>query len=151
MRIGVFGNHDSWYVDELLRVGTARGHVVQPLLFGQFAARVSTRQVEFMCGETDLTTLDVILVRTMPPGSLEQVVARMDMLAGLEAGGVRIINPPRALERAVHEPHILLIRKPEKLGLMAIQQGGVKRHVRAHPRLGALIEEYDREHDSYDG
>lgn len=101
MRIGVFGNQDSWYVHELLRVGTARGHVVQPLLFEQFAARVSTRQVEFMCGEMDLTRLDVILVRTMPPGSLEQVVARMDMLAGLEARGVRIINPPRALECAV--------------------------------------------------
>ena len=101
MRIGVFGNHDSWYVHELCRVGTARDHVVLPLLFEQFAARVNTGQVEFTCGELDLSGLDVILVRTMPPGSLEQVVARMDMLAGLEASGVRIINPPRALECAV--------------------------------------------------
>ena len=34
MRIGVFGNQDSWYVHELCRVGTARGHVMLPLLHG---------------------------------------------------------------------------------------------------------------------
>jgi RimK family alpha-L-glutamate ligase len=101
MRIGVFGNDDSWYVDELCRVGTARGHVVLPLLFDQFTAKVRTERVEFACGEVDLSSLEVVLVRTMPPGSLEQVVARMDMLAGLEARGLRIINPPRALECAV--------------------------------------------------
>jgi ribosomal protein S6--L-glutamate ligase len=101
MRIGVFGNHDSWYVNELCRVGTARGHVIQPLLFDQFAARVQTGRVDYACGDIDLRSLDVVLVRTMPPGSLEQVVARMDMLAGLMACGVKIINSPRALECAV--------------------------------------------------
>lgn len=101
MRIGVFGNGDSWYVHELCRVGTTRGHVMLPLLFGQFVAKVQTGRIDFSCGEMDLSSLDAILVRTMPPGSLERVVARMDMLAGLKACGVRIINPPRALECAV--------------------------------------------------
>ena len=101
MKIGVFGNHDSWYVNELCRVGAARGHSMHPLLFDQFAASVRTNHVRFTCGDVDLLSLDLVLVRTMPPGSLEQVVARMDMLAGLEAGGVQILNPPRALECAV--------------------------------------------------
>ena len=101
MRIGVFGNHDSWYVNELCHVGTARGHVMLPLLFDQFAATVRTMRVDFQCGDIDLRSLDVILVRTMPPGTLEQVVARMDMLAGLELCGVQVINSPRALECAV--------------------------------------------------
>ena len=101
MRIGVFGNHDSWYVNELCRVGTARAHVMLPLLFDQFAAKVQTGGVDFRCGDIDLRSLDVVLVRTMPPGTLEQVVARMDMLAGLEVCGVRVINSPRALESAV--------------------------------------------------
>jgi RimK family alpha-L-glutamate ligase len=101
MRIGVFGNHDSWYVNELCRVGTTRGHVMQPLLFDQFTASVQTGHVDFRCGEIDLRSLDAVLVRTMPPGTLEQVVARMDMLAGLESSGVQVINSPRALECAV--------------------------------------------------
>ena len=72
-----------------------------PLLFDQFAARVQTGRIDFPCGDIDLLSLDVVLVRTMPPGTLEQVVARMDMLAGLEVCGVRVINSPRALECAV--------------------------------------------------
>ena len=101
MQIGVFGNHDSWYVNELCRVGTSRGHQVLPLLFGQFSVSIETGTLAMNCGEVNLKDLDAVLVRTMPPGSLEQVVARMDMLAGLEAAGVRVINPPRALECAV--------------------------------------------------
>ncbi|HEX5444330.1 MAG TPA: RimK family alpha-L-glutamate ligase, partial [Pirellulales bacterium] len=34
-------------------------------------------------------------------GSLEQVVFRMDLLARLEASGVRVVNPPKAIEAAV--------------------------------------------------
>ena len=102
MRIGVFGNHDSWYVNELLRVGTARGHVDAAIVVRAVCRSGSVLGTSNSCAARSISrSLDVVLVRTMPPGSLEQVVARMDMLAGLEAGGVRIINPPRALECAV--------------------------------------------------
>ena len=37
----------------------------------------------------------------MPPGSLEQVVFRMDLLHRLQARGVRVLNPPRAVEICV--------------------------------------------------
>ena len=37
----------------------------------------------------------------MPPGSLEQIVFRMDLLGRLEAAGVPVFNPPRAIEAAV--------------------------------------------------
>ena len=44
---------------------------------------------------------EVILVRTMPPGSLEQVVFRMDLLARLESAGTKVVNSPKSLECAV--------------------------------------------------
>ncbi|QDU58206.1 ATP-grasp domain-containing protein [Aeoliella mucimassa] len=44
---------------------------------------------------------DCVLVRTMPPGSLEQVVFRMDALASLETSGTLVVNPPKAIEAAV--------------------------------------------------
>jgi len=72
-----------------------------PLDFTQLASHVDRAGVKYLAGETDLTTLDVILVRTMPPGTLEQVVLRMDLLSGLQQAGVRILNPPRAIECAV--------------------------------------------------
>jgi RimK family alpha-L-glutamate ligase len=49
----------------------------------------------------NLADFDAILVRTMPPGSLEQVVFRMDCLARYEAAGGIVINPARAVEAAV--------------------------------------------------
>ena len=48
-----------------------------------------------------LSDVDAVLVRTMPPGSLEQVVYRMDTLHSLQGTGVPVVNPPRALETAV--------------------------------------------------
>ena len=42
-----------------------------------------------------------MIVRTMPPGSLEQVVFRMDCLGRYEAAGGVVINPARAIEAAV--------------------------------------------------
>jgi ribosomal protein S6--L-glutamate ligase len=52
-------------------------------------------------GEIALDQVDAVIVRTMPPGSLEQVVFRMDALARLEAAGVPVVNPPKAIECAV--------------------------------------------------
>lgn len=44
---------------------------------------------------------DVVLVRGMPHGSLEQVIFQMNMLARWHALRVPIVNPPRALEIAI--------------------------------------------------
>jgi ribosomal protein S6--L-glutamate ligase len=55
----------------------------------------------FASGEVALSDFDCLLVRTMPPGSLEQVVFRMDALARLEAAGMLVVNPPKAIEVAV--------------------------------------------------
>ena len=64
---------------------------------------VSDTPVSFAVGSglNELATFDVVLVRTMPPGSLEQVVFRMDVLGRLEAAGTRVVNSPKSLECAV--------------------------------------------------
>src|SRR5207302_9451310 len=48
-----------------------------------------------------LADFDTVVVRTMPPGSLEQVVFRMDVLHRLQSRGVRVLNPPAAVEACV--------------------------------------------------
>jgi RimK family alpha-L-glutamate ligase len=101
MKIGVFGNPDSWYVGELCRTGELRSHTVHRLQFTDLNVRVRSGSVEVCCGDHDLNQLDAVFVRTMPPGTLEQVVARMDLLSCLMERGVPVINSPRALECAV--------------------------------------------------
>ena len=48
-----------------------------------------------------LAGFDAAIVRTMPSGSLEQVVFRVDVLHAAAANGVTIVNPPRAIETCV--------------------------------------------------
>jgi ribosomal protein S6--L-glutamate ligase len=101
MRLGIFAAIESTYARLLADAATQRGH--QPLLldFTSLQASVRGGRLTWECSGHDLRTLDAVVVRTMPPGTLEQVVARMDLLAGLEAAGIPVINPPKSLECAV--------------------------------------------------
>ena len=103
MHIAVLGYRNSWYTADLERAATARGHSVKPITFPDLTATIpgGDRPPVIRCLDDDLTTLDAVIVRTMPPGSLEQVVYRMDALARLEAGGVLVLNNPKAIECAV--------------------------------------------------
>jgi RimK family alpha-L-glutamate ligase len=48
-----------------------------------------------------LDALDLLIVRGLPRGSLEQVIFRMDALHVLAEKGVRCVNSPRAIERTI--------------------------------------------------
>ncbi|SFI27971.1 ATP-grasp domain-containing protein [Planctomicrobium piriforme] len=101
MNIAVLGQADSWYVAELTRAAQGRGHAAECVDFRRLSAAVWEAQTLVTAGEAALHRVDAVLVRTMPPGSLEQVVFRMDALQRLEAQGIQVVNPPRAIEAAV--------------------------------------------------
>jgi RimK family alpha-L-glutamate ligase len=100
MRLVVLASSESWYLADLRRAAGQRHHV-ERASFGQLVSRLDEQGCAVRAGEVDLAAADVVLVRTMPPGSLEQVVFRMDALARLEAAGIPVVNPPKALEAAV--------------------------------------------------
>jgi len=102
MRIGVLAHSESWYGRDLERAASKRGHRLIRIDFRRLVGGVSRQgEPQLVAGETDLSTLAAMIVRTMPPGSLEQVVFRMDVLARIEAAGVCVVNSPKALECAV--------------------------------------------------
>lgn len=105
MRFGVLGNEGSWYGEDLSRAASERGHecvrVDFPLVAASCGESSGVHPGTVSSGEYDLTTFDALIVRTMPPGSLEQVVFRMDALARLVACGVAVVNSPRSMECAV--------------------------------------------------
>lgn len=105
MKIGILGNEGSWYGADLSRAAAERGHECIRIEFPLVAAscgEVTLSGTKIVSsGEHDLTCFDAIIVRTMPPGSLEQVVFRMDALARLVATGVTVVNSPRSMECAV--------------------------------------------------
>jgi ribosomal protein S6--L-glutamate ligase len=90
MNIAILSNGAGWHVRDLQRAAAAFGHRADAIDFRKVAASIPDA--------TSLSTFDAVIVRTMPPGSLEQVVFRMDVLHRLEAAGKRVLNPSRALE-----------------------------------------------------
>jgi RimK family alpha-L-glutamate ligase len=56
-----------------------------------------------------LDEYDVLFVRAIPGGSLEQIIFRMDALHRLENAGLRIVNPPAAIERGVDKYYTLTL------------------------------------------
>lgn len=103
MHLAVLGNPTSWYAGDLQRAASERGHRFSRIEYTQLQAaiREGGQRAQVGDGERDLSSLDGLVVRTMPAGSLEQVVFRMDALARLEAAGVLLLNGPRAIECAV--------------------------------------------------
>jgi ribosomal protein S6--L-glutamate ligase len=107
MHIAVLAAPESWYFRDLARAaGDLRINCTRAD-FSQIVAVVGPeeRGSEIRLLPTSAIALppsiDIVLVRTMPPGSLEQVVFRMNSLARLEAGGIRVINSPKSLECAI--------------------------------------------------
>lgn len=100
MQIDVLCSANSWYLRDLRRAAAGE-HQIRRLGFRRLAAEVHRRALAVRCGRSAEWRCDAVLVRTMPPGSLEQVVFRMDALAQLEEAGTAVVNPPRAIETAV--------------------------------------------------
>ena len=100
MRVAVIGSTGGWHAERLERALTARGHdcAFAPVtrmvgrIDGGFAVR--SREVA-------LDACDVVIVRAIPRGSLEQIVFRVDTLHALAAVGVRAVNGALAIEHTI--------------------------------------------------
>jgi len=88
MRFGILSGGTGWHVQDFLRAATELGHSAEVFDFRKLIANVPSADLD--CG--------AVIVRTMPAGSLEQIVFRMDYLQTLS---VPVFNPPRALETCV--------------------------------------------------
>ncbi len=94
MRIALLSSGDGWHVRDLQRAAASLGHDAVAVDFRRVTAGLG---VAF----DSLAGYDAVVVRTMPPGSLEHVVFRMDVLHRLQARGVAVLNPPAAVETCV--------------------------------------------------
>ncbi len=111
MKLGILANEGSWYWADLARAAAPLGHSCERLDFSRLAAASRLdphnggvpfeQSPDHPATSQSLSDFDGVIVRTMPPGSLEQVVFRMDALARLEAAGTLVVNSPRSIECAV--------------------------------------------------
>ncbi|MCC6511813.1 MAG: RimK family alpha-L-glutamate ligase [Pirellulaceae bacterium] len=128
-RLGILGSPQGPYVRQLIEAAQRRwpGLDVYLLSFADLTVslidqRLSVSSLNWQVGHdqpeptrVDLLALDGLIVRTMPVGSLEQVIFRMDALQAVERAGIPILNPPRALEIAIDK--WLTLERLARLGL----------------------------------
>jgi RimK family alpha-L-glutamate ligase len=99
----VLGASGSWHSRGLIGAMSARGHEVLAIPATRLESVVDEGGDVHVLGPEGavLDALDLVVVRGLPHGSLEQVIFRMDALHVLVDHGVRCINSPRAIERTV--------------------------------------------------
>jgi RimK family alpha-L-glutamate ligase len=103
LRVAVLGASGSWHSRGLIAALAARGHEVVAIPATRLVSEIDARGEVHVCGPDGarLEALDLLIVRGLPRGSLEQVIFRMDALHVLAGQGVRCVNPPRAIERTI--------------------------------------------------
>lgn len=117
MRIGIITSEKGggWHAEDLGRAIAAAGHEAVSLTWERLGANVVGGRSDAgdqqsvtslaaggkLADTVAMEQLDAVLPRSMPRGSLEQIIFRLDVLHRLEAIGVPVVNRPRALEVAI--------------------------------------------------
>lgn len=115
-RLAILGASESPYVQRLLVAAEQHAGVsrVVCLSFPDLASRIGDAFAEEL-------EFEHLLVRTMPIGSLEQVIFRMDCLQRWQDQGVRVVNSPKTLEISIdkwltlHRLHLADIPVPDTI------------------------------------
>jgi RimK family alpha-L-glutamate ligase len=99
-KIGILSSQRGWHVLALEEALIRQGALPCYFPINRLAARINGRtQVEV--NSAPLEDCQALLVRTIPIGSLEQIIFRMDALHRLENIGIHVFNSATTIERTV--------------------------------------------------
>ncbi len=105
MRIAIIGNKQCWHMAKLVAALSGRGVETVCVLPQEMRASIGARPYVASCSRSrspvPLDECDGVVVRSIPGGSLEQVIFRVDILHRLENAGVKVINAPGCIEKTV--------------------------------------------------
>ncbi|HSW38545.1 MAG TPA: 30S ribosomal protein S6--L-glutamate ligase, partial [Acidobacteriota bacterium] len=98
--IGILSSQRGYHVMAMETAARERGY--EPLFYPihRLAGWIDGAPALHARGEA-IDGCRAVFVRTIPAGSLEQIIFRMDAMHRIERLGVRVINTPSAIERTV--------------------------------------------------
>jgi RimK family alpha-L-glutamate ligase len=99
-KIGILSSQRGFHVQALEEAICRKG--CEPVFFPitRLAGWVGGQPAVHVRGER-IEDCSAVLIRTIPTGSLEQIIFRMDVLHRVERLGVRVVNSASAIERTV--------------------------------------------------
>lgn len=111
MRLGILTrNERGWESSQIILAARKKEIAIEAFSFSNIIARISYMpQVSVNRKISDLAEFDAIIVRPIGRGSLDEIIFRLDLLHRLERLGIKIINPPSAIEKAVDKYYALTL------------------------------------------
>jgi RimK family alpha-L-glutamate ligase len=100
MNVAILSSRPGWHTADLARALGERDHHVRVLPIAALVARL-TEPPHLAVQGAALDNCDAVFLRTIPLGSLEQIIFRIDALHRLERLGIPVLNPARVVERTV--------------------------------------------------
>jgi RimK family alpha-L-glutamate ligase len=100
LKIGILSSQRGWHVLALEAALQRQGAVPAFFPIAHLAAWIGGR-AHLEAQSERLEACQALLVRTIPTGSLEQIIFRMDALHRMEYLGIRVINSATSIERTV--------------------------------------------------
>jgi RimK family alpha-L-glutamate ligase len=105
-KIVILGNQDGWHARALHSAFIRKGKTAEFAEADDIQVQLG-KSSEVITSSTCLSDAELVIVREVPGGSLEQVIFRMDALHQLENSGVKLINSPYAIEKMVDKYYAL--------------------------------------------
>jgi RimK family alpha-L-glutamate ligase len=99
-KIGILSSQRGYHVLAIEDALRSRGCDAVYFAVNRLAGWIGGKPVVHVRGER-IEDCQAVIVRTIPAGSLEQIIFRMDVLHRLERLGVKVINSAAAIERTV--------------------------------------------------
>jgi RimK family alpha-L-glutamate ligase len=99
-KIGILSSQRGYHVQALEEAIRSRDCIPVYFAIHRLAGQVGGTPLVQVRGEC-IEECRALIVRTIPAGSLEQIIFRMDVLHRLEKHGVRVINSALSIERTV--------------------------------------------------
>lgn len=102
MKIGVLTRSEGgWASSNLIRAIRELGHKPYPFKYGDVYISIDDRSHIYVNNDNISSLLDAVIVRPIGRSSLDQAIYRLNILYVLQDNGVKVVNPPQAIERAV--------------------------------------------------
>ncbi len=114
MKAAILGQNGGWHTESLLGALRAQGIATEVVPVTRLVARAGDTPSLHADG-VSLDGMDVVFVRAIPTGSLEQVIFRMDALRELERNGTPVINSARSIECGVDKYYTTALLAAEGL------------------------------------
>ena len=96
----LYGSEPSRNSQELCEAAKQLGHIVYSGTLSEISSEVNINGSRFWMGKDEISDLDLVLLRSYGPGSVEQLTRRISMVEHMEVAGMRVVNPCYPFRRA---------------------------------------------------